>query len=487
MISAGRGLLLAAPSRAIWTQHIVVAGIVLASAIIVGILPLRQSASLVAGFATAILCLRYPWLVWIGLAFVLPVAASSRVGGIAPTDLLVAAGAFFWSTYAITRRHWEAAPVIPLWPIALYIGVLLTATLGAQDLVEAASEVIKWAEFVAILWIVPSIVPQRAAPWLVAVLLAAAVGQAALGLYQFVFRIGPEWFVIQDRFMRASGSFRQPNPFAGYLGVSLPVAISLLIWSFNRWRHDRTSLRAMACVVLTACAAGLIGMGLVASWSRGGWLGAAAAALVVVALSGRRGALSVAALGVAAIPASFFGALNPTWIPTPIAARLAEIPVFFGAGDLINQPVTDANFAVVERLAHWIAALRMWDHAPWLGIGPGNYNVAYATFALAQWPDPLGHAHNIYLNVLAESGLLGLIAFLIFWMALIIWTTQRMVRLPAVDWRRALAVGVLGVYTHLAIHSLVDNLFVQGIYLHLAFWPATLAIAVPWESENRVC
>ena len=48
---------------------------------------------------------------------------------------------------------------------------------------------------------------------------------------------------------------------------------------------------------------------------------------------------------------------------------------YFGLTDVLSQPVTDENFSVVERIAHWVAAQRMWAQSPWFGVGPGNYAV----------------------------------------------------------------------------------------------------------------
>ena len=36
------------------------------------------------------------------------------------------------------------------------------------------------------------------------------------------------------------------------------------------------------------------------------------------------------------------------------------------------------------------------------------------------------------------------------------------------SYAKTIAVGVLGVIVYLTVHSLVDNLYVQGIYLHIA-------------------
>jgi O-antigen ligase len=218
-----------------------------------------------------------------------------------------------------------------------------------------------------------------------------------------------------------------------------------------------------------------IGAGLVASWSRGAWLGAIGATIVVLATFDRRTALLLALGGLALLVTALLGALNPAWIPAAISNRIGDIPAYLGLIDILSLEVNDDNFAVIERVAHWVAALRMWEQAPWLGVGPGNYAAAYAAVALPRWSDPLGHAHNIYLNVLGETGMLGLVAFLLLWASLIGWLFRQISRAEAKSWSRALSVGVLAVLTHLAIHSFFDNLFVQGMYLQIAFWLAAVA------------
>jgi putative inorganic carbon (HCO3(-)) transporter len=177
--------------------------------------------------------------------------------------------------------------------------------------------------------------------------------------------------------------------------------------------------------------------------------------------------------------------------PVSLSARFANVPAFLGLnrGGLeaaLKQPVNDDNFAIIERLAHWAAAVRMWSQAPWLGIGVGNYAVSYPAIIqqdihLLRWQEPLGHAHNIYLNILAESGLVGLASYLIFWIVLVTWLWTTQWRIPIerqsaweISWSRALVIGVIGVIVHLSVHNLVDNLFVQGNYLVIGFWIAIL-------------
>ena len=135
-------------------------------------------------------------------------------------------------------------------------------------------------------------------------------------------------------------------------------------------------------------------------------------------------------------------------MPAPIAQRLADIPAYFGLTDVLSQPVTDENFSVLERVAHWVAAQRMWALAPWLGVGPGNYAQVYPQVRLPQWEDALGHAHNIYLNVAAETGLIGLAAYLALMVTALafVWQQLRASRTDCHDlW--PLACGIDGRYT----------------------------------------
>jgi O-antigen ligase len=446
-------------------------------AIYIAFAPLTWLLVSLGAVAALLLVLIFPWLAWLGLAFALPVASGMRVGPASVTDFFFAAALALWCAAEISARRQFSRPRLPFWTVALYVLTLYLSSLGATLLDEALTEMVKWIEFGALLLIVPLAVPTKVVPWLVTGLLAAAALQGLYGLYQFVFRIGPDWFLIQGRLLRASGVFAQPNPYGAYLGLSFPVALSLTLWSLTTFLRTRSAATAFWLALYSASAL-CVGIGLVASWSRGAWLGAVAGVVVVLAFFHRRTALFLG-MGILALSATALaGAINPGWIPTAISSRISDIPAYLGFVDILSLEVNDENFAVIERVAHWVAALRMWEQAPWLGVGPGNYAHAYSAVALPRWSDPLGHAHNIYLNVLGETGLLGFGAFLLLWSSWIVWLLRQIHGItPPGSWSRALAVGVLGVLAHLAVHSFFDNLFVQGMYLHIAFWLAAVAAA----------
>jgi len=477
-----------AKGKIIWQAGL--AGMLFVLAWLLATLPLPVAGMLVAGVAGGLLLLRRPWLAWPAMALLLPFTSGFKIGPVSITDLFLAVALALWFADGVRRRSVRLSPApLAAW-IAVYVVALLLATYAARELTEAAIEVIKWSEILLVVWVVGQTLTPAQSRWLALALLAGGAAQGLLGVHQFLFRIGPEAFLLMGRFMRAAGSFHQPNPYAGYLGLTLPVAVSLALWGWQRLAvhaaPGQARSRALAWALAYSAVAGVIGAGMLASWSRGGWLGAAAGVGLVIVLHSRRAMLISALAALAFVLAGLLGGLNPALVPAPIAQRLADVPAYFGVEieKIVEQPITDENFSVIERLAHWIAAGHMWQQAPWLGVGPGNYAAAYAQVRLPRWEDALGHAHNIYLNALAETGLIGLAAYLTMWGGIAFWLGRQIQRRQPGSWEQALLVGVAGVAAHLTVHNLFDNLYVQGIYLHVAFWLAAAMTQTRTTSEE---
>lgn len=199
------------------------------------------------------------------------------------------------------------------------------------------------------------------------------------------------------------------------------------------------------------------------SWSRGALLGAAAGALFVLLALGRRVQL---ALAVVVIVMALATAGMPSLLPESLTGRIGEAVEYLGTRDVTAVEVNDANFSSIERLAHWRAGWLMFNRAPWLGVGTGQYSVVYPSVAVPRWSDPLGHAHNVLLNVMAEGGLLSLATYLGL-MGAALWTAWRAARATR-GWQRGLALGALGLMGHLLAHNMVDNLYVHEMYLLVA-------------------
>lgn len=130
----------------------------------------------------------------------------------------------------------------------------------------------------------------------------------------------------------------------------------------------------------------------------------------------------------------------------------------------------------------WGAALRIWQSSPLTGAGVGRYLYEYLRVS----PDfPPGfwsfHAHNLYLTVLAEQGLLGFAAF----MALVIWGGVHLLRWyrgsPPESrlWSAAFVAGLAS----LAVHSIFDDFTAVLPVMILAAWLAALLRAQGLRSE----
>ncbi len=442
---------------------LVALGVVLARA------PLTWCVLLVFGALGAFLLLRWPTLGLYGIAFSVPFGSLRELalGGVTfgASELLVLATVSAWLLRMLATRQLRVARARTLWGLLCYVAVLAIGLLPAQQLTPALKELAKWVEFALVYLLVAGELDERGQRWLVAALLVAGSLEAALGIYQFLFQVGPEGFVLFGRYMRAYGTFQQPNPFGGYLGLLLPLGYAVALTQAGpAWRAWRKRDRAPGLLWLLGLASSVVmATALVMSWSRGALVGLAAGAALALLALGRRAWVGVTVVAVLALLLA--PALTGS-LPGDLLERLTGSLSLSAARELGAVEVDDANFATIERLAHWQAAWRMFERQPWLGVGTGQYAVAYPEVALPRWQDPLGHAHNYYLNVLAENGLLGLAGYALFVLLALVSTWRR--TRCAWGWQRTLAVAALGTLGHLLVHSLVDNLYVHEMYLLVA-------------------
>jgi O-antigen ligase len=213
---------------------------------------------------------------------------------------------------------------------------------------------------------------------------------------------------------RAFGPFVNPDHFAAYLNLILPLALAgtwcQTLLSRSRWRPPE-SLRVMcfaAATVLTAAIA--------LSLSRGGWMAALLAGSAVIWLAlhlhmrtqgaGPRnwaritGVASVAVLvGLLALSALYTA---PT-APAAVSARLTET---------LEEP--DFN----SRLTFWKDSLPLIRDFPLLGIGLGGFQDIFPRYQSPPWnPTSVREAHNDYLELAADAGIVGVAILAWFFVA----------------------------------------------------------------------
>jgi len=284
------------------------------------------------------------------------------------------------------------------------IGTMLLSTTVALNISSSLKEISKWLEFVVVILLGSQYLRSRRQIWIIVALICiAGISQAFFGYIQAFFNLGPQSF-IRDASLRVYGTFDQPNPYAGYINIPLSITLALTLLGRN-W----------VTRILAGLTAILLGVAEYLSQSRGGEM-ALAAALIFIVLAGMPSirvfmrVLIVLLLGI-------FEAIIVGWIPlsvfNPVLRFLGLVQISF-----INP--SNQDYSTAERLAHWIAGLHMFMDHPVLGVGIGNYPDAYSRYFITIFVNSLGHAHNYYINIAAETGSIGLIAFLLFLLAIFV-------------------------------------------------------------------
>jgi O-antigen ligase len=227
---------------------------------------------------------------------------------------------------------------------------------------------------------------------------------------------------------RIAGPLEGPNQLAAYLGLALAALVAFFLV------RERARLELWAIGVAVAA--------LILTISRAGIWAAFVGIAIVVAVSPPRQrrelaivAASSAAVGLVVL--AFWGFVATHNFGGVSFVRhlmaLAEAP----------HPGTVGN-----RSQLWHAALVLWRRHPLLGIGAGNYELELAG---AGFPHLRTHANSLYLQALAEGGLVLLAATL----ALVAASIVAFVRGP---FRDPLIVGALGASVGFAVHQIFDLL-----------------------------
>lgn len=375
------------------------------------------------------------------------------------------------------RQFWSPLTIAVL----VYLIVTVFTVFSAHSFSVWLTEWLKWVQILLLVLILQNVLSHGDWEWVLFGLVMAGLVNALIGIYEFLGGSGALHLLINDRFFRAFGTFGQPNPFGGFMGLLLPLtAMATWGYSVRTWKVLRALQhphhRIPGSLVIAAfygLATVVMLVGIVASWSRGAWIGLVCAVIVIIFAIPRRFWWSIYSfigiIGLVAIV--WFSGILPSSVVDRLSNSTQE---FFAFEDVRGVDITPENYAVAERLAHWQAALNMATDHPWLGVGLGHYEVVYPQYRLINWFEPLGHAHNYYLNIFAEAGIIGLLAYGKVWIVIIAltWRTRSHPDILA----RFVSIGLLGSWSYLTIHSLFDNLYVNNLFLHLGLMLGILVV-----------
>lgn len=185
--------------------------------------------------------------------------------------------------------------------------------------------------------------------------------------------------------LRLFGTFVNPGFFAGFLVVAIPVTLG--VYLVTR-RSSLAALAGMSFVFET--------MALMLTGAKFGIISSVVSLLVFFTLAIATGALK---------RARFKRILIIALVITPLLI-LFSMPVRsrIVAAEEGGSQVHSTNF----RLYTWKATVNMIRHSPWIGVGPGCYDMVYPRYTIA---GPTKYAHQSYLQMASESGVFALAAF----------------------------------------------------------------------------
>jgi O-antigen ligase len=264
---------------------------------------------------------------------------------------------------------------------------------------------------------------------------------------------------------RLGGAGEDPNELAYLLVASIPIAAAFAAG----WRNSPL-VRVASISLIAFCVAGVF-----LSVSRSGLISLGVALLAGVVVGGRWRRAAAALLLVLSVSAVVYFS---DFASPQVRHRLIET---HGASD--------------NRTGLWTVGWRMVQHHPVVGVGAGNFVVSSIHYVLE--PGPLKRddlivdqplvAHNIYLQVLSEMGVVGLaffVAILGFSLACALKAARAFTRCG--DRRmellcRGVLVALLAI---LAADFFLSEHFSKQLWLLLALGPALYAVARAQEEEQ---
>ncbi len=356
-----------------------------------------------------------------------------------------------WALLTIAKQERPRVRMPLAVPIALFLAVAATGLLLSPALEETAGELLRIGSFF-LLYIVAKrtfVTPQQFNRFAI-ILACSLIVPVVVGLVQFVTHTG---LTFGDIVNRVYGTFGNPNSFAYYLVLSIVFFLCLLL--------SRPELEHRIPVKIGL---GLLTILLVLTATRGAWLALLVSLFVIGIVKFRKATLVAGACLIALM----------LFLPTANRLSLAYFNVNLerlpGIQRLFEQPSEDGSLAF--RLKLWKEMRRKFDERPLLGFGLGTFSLLREQQIKEFFQGT--EAHNDYLRLAVETGIVGLAAYGILLVALFRALLAHYRRLAG-SRHQLLVLGVIAYAIALLVGSFFDNLL-QSTTVMWVFWIMVAAV-----------
>lgn len=330
--------------------------------------------------------------------------------------LLIVAIIVRWRLYGEKPRGWERSTFL----VVSFGLVIATSLFYAVDFTQTSSGLITFIKDAIIAIVIATLVQNanslRRVIWM---LLAAGIFMGTISVYQQLTgtHTNNYWGFGQAEIrqivgdvndFRISGPIGDSNIYGQVLVVLVPIALDRV------WNEKKGLLRFLAIWALAVCT-----LSIMFTFSRGGFL-ALAGVLGLMLVRRPPSPPAILATVVAII-------LIMQFVPARYTDRIRTL-LEFAPNEEGATTVEDGSFK--GRSSEMTAAWMMFIDHPFLGVGLDNSPLYYPQYSILLGIDPnreTRSAHSLYLEIAAETGLLGLSVFgmLLWFMFRGLWQAQK--------------------------------------------------------------
>lgn len=284
---------------------------------------------------------------------------------------------------------------------------------------------------------------------LVRILILIATIAGAYGIFQHLTRI--DFFgnvkYLEKSFARSPGFFNSPQTFGNYILLVLPVVFGLS--SYSNSRKEKRWLQLAGVVILLA---------IIFSYGRAVWLGLIGGLIFMAILRSKKFILSIST-------AVIVGSLLLIFMPSSRFSR--RVVETFKS----RRPIGD-------RIYFWKGSLRIIRDYPITGVGWEGFRLVYPKYKPAKGRQLVSHAHNNFVDVAVDSGLLGLGMFL--WLLATIYKVGfHIFKELGEGYFKGIAWGFLGSFTAFLIAGLSQYNFGDSEVVMLFYFLLGMVMVIP--------
>lgn len=248
----------------------------------------------------------------------------------------------------------------------------------------------------------------------------------------------PSWLVNIGgaTILRAISLFPDPHVLAFYLGLIIPLALSLLLFSDNIKLSSKSRILTGFIVLVLVSA-------LAATFSRAGYIGAFFGIAAIVLLGwkyfNKRIRLAVAAL---------FFIIGVVFLNSASASGGLVFQRFLSSFNLSEGSNS-------ERIVNWNRAIKIISDHPLTGVGVGAYS--YAVDPRSPVKSAIT-AHNTYFDIAAEMGFVALLV----WIALLATAVKKLANIfysknNSSEEVKIIALGLIGSFVWFSVQAVFDT------------------------------